>query len=135
MAPRRAKRALRVLVVDDQPGVRVRIRELLADLRPDLEVLEAGSAGAALRRIDAGGIDLVLLDLRMPGTGGMEALRRIVAGRPALPVVVVSGQPEVPYGAAARRAGAAAFVPKQALPGGLLRVLRRLLPTAAPPKP
>jgi DNA-binding NtrC family response regulator len=80
-----------VLVIDDEQDV----RELTAKMvqRAGLESLEAGGgrAGLALLREPACEIDLVLLDLTMPGFGGEETLAEIRRSHPQLPVVLMSG--------------------------------------------
>lgn len=82
--------ARRILVVDDEALVRT---GLLRALKPSGHVVfEAPSGGAALRLLDEGlEVDLVLLDLSMPGLPGAEALRRIRAHDPTLPIIVLSG--------------------------------------------
>jgi two-component system response regulator AlgR len=69
----------RVLIVDDEPPARARLRQLLAEI-PDTECVgEAATGEEALARIGESGPDVVLLDIRMPGLGGLEAARRLAA--------------------------------------------------------
>ena len=64
---------MRVLIVDDEPLARERLRQLLSDL-PEYEISgEAANGLEALQRVDADHPDIVLLDIRMPGMDGMEA--------------------------------------------------------------
>ncbi|MBX3726548.1 MAG: response regulator transcription factor [Xanthomonadales bacterium] len=70
---------MRVLVVDDEPAARQRLRGLLADC-PGAELAgEAEDGESAVQRCTAGGIDLVLLDIRMPGMDGMATAQRLAA--------------------------------------------------------
>ena len=70
---------MRVLVVDDEPPARARLRRLLEEL-PDAECTgEAGTGEEALDQARATSPDVVLLDIRMPGMGGLEAARRMAA--------------------------------------------------------
>jgi DNA-binding NarL/FixJ family response regulator len=70
---------IRVLVADDQTLVRRGFRMIL-ETEPDLEVVgEAGDGDEAVAQAGAGGVDVVLMDVRMPGTDGIEATRRIAA--------------------------------------------------------
>ena len=80
---------LRVLVVDDEPLARARLRTLLASCRdPSAEVVaEAGAAVAAMQHLQHHAVDLVLLDIHMPGTDGMT-LARAMGQLPAPPAVV-----------------------------------------------
>ena len=78
---------MRILIVDDEPLARARLRGLLSDL-PGVELAgEAGDGEAALRACDRHRPDLVMLDIRMPGMDGMEVARRLAA-LPAPPLVV-----------------------------------------------
>lgn len=118
--------AISVLVVDDQPLVRMGLRALIAS-EPGMEVVgEAadGAAGiAAARRLAP---QVVLLDIRMPGTDGLEALRTITQD-PALPhthVVMLTTFELDEYVFAALEAGAAGFLIKDADPDDILRGIR-----------
>ncbi len=71
---------LRVLIVDDEAPARSRLRDLLADVSGALPLLVAGEAATgreALRIAEAGGVDVVLLDVRMPGMDGIEVARHL----------------------------------------------------------
>ena len=71
---------IRIMVVDDHPIVRSGVTGLL-ETEPDFEIVgEAASGEAALELVEVARPDVVLMDLRMPGMGGVEATRRIVAG-------------------------------------------------------
>jgi two-component system LytT family response regulator len=76
---------LRVLVVDDEPLARRRVRALLRR-RPEVGlVVEAADGDEALQRLRQGGVDLVFLDVQMPGTGGLDVARALAAeGMPPL---------------------------------------------------
>ena len=80
---------LRVLIVDDEAPARSRMRDLLADIGDALPVIVAGEAAngrEALQMADAGGVDVVLLDVRMPGMDGVEVAQHLrqVASPPAI---------------------------------------------------
>ncbi|MGD8861397.1 MAG: LytTR family DNA-binding domain-containing protein [Myxococcales bacterium] len=74
---------MKVLIVDDERLARLRLRKLLGQLAPEVEVVEARSAELAFERIAEGGVDLLLLDIQMPGMDGMSLARR-----PGLPPIV-----------------------------------------------
>ena len=78
--------ALRVLIVDDEPLARLRLRTLLQEVQPACEVAgEAADADEALCALQAGGADVVLLDIRMPGPNPASAGLRLAAALKALP--------------------------------------------------
>jgi DNA-binding NarL/FixJ family response regulator len=114
---------VQTLVVDDQEAFRDVMRDLVS-ATPGFELAgEAASGEAALALVGELDPQLVLMDVRMPGIGGIEATRMLVEGHPDLPVVLVSvedlnGLPEV-FG----QCGAAAFVRKQDLRPQRLREL------------
>ena len=80
--------AIRVLVVDDEPAIRRALRPPLAEL--GFQVFEASRGEEALQLLHSNPVDVVLLDINMPGIGGIETLRRIRAFAPRLPVLMVT---------------------------------------------
>jgi DNA-binding NarL/FixJ family response regulator len=83
---------IRVLIVDDQEMIRAGLRVII-DAHPDLQVVaESGDALAAIRMLGDTDVDVVLMDIRMPGIDGVEATRRIRATHPApqLPILILT---------------------------------------------
>lgn len=115
---------IRVFLVDDQELVRAGFR-MLIDSQPDLTVVgEAGDGGGALERLAVTAADVVLMDVRMPRMDGVEATRRL-QDRPDPPQVVVLTTFDLDEHAfAAIKAGAAAFLLKDATPESLLGAIR-----------
>ena len=115
---------IRVLLVDDEAMVRVGLRMVLT-AEPDLEVVgEAadGAAGAALAaELEP---DVVLMDVRMPGTDGLEGARRIIAATPTTRVVILTTFGEDEYVEAALRAGVSGFLLKVSPPEQLIEAVR-----------
>jgi two-component system invasion response regulator UvrY len=102
-----------VLVADDRSPFRRAVRTILG-ATPGFEFLgEAVSGEDAVALTHALGPDLVLMDVRMPGIGGIEATRRITAATGETVVVLVSSYPEQDLPRAARDCGAVAFLPKE----------------------
>jgi two-component system NtrC family response regulator len=126
-----------ILIVDDDAALRDGIAETLSDLGHRAEQAEHGEA--ALLRLGRGGIDAVLLDLRMPGLDGMEVLRRIRARPDAPPVAVLTAVPTAGNTIEAMRLGAVDHLAKPVGRADLAALLARMLPsgavTAAPPVP
>ena len=117
----------KILLVDDHPAVTQRIGELLATAFPQAEMVAASSGEQGLALAAEQAFDLVLLDLRLPGCGGIDVLRELRATKPGLPVIIISSLPESPYATLARRAGARGFVTKSALVQELGRAVRTVL--------
>jgi DNA-binding NarL/FixJ family response regulator len=115
---------IRVVLVDDQEMVRSGLA-MLVDSQDDLTVAgTAGTGDEAIELVAKVSCDVVLMDVRMPGTDGVEATRRIVA-RPGAPRVVVLTTFDLDeYAYAALRAGASGFLLKDAPPEDLLRAIR-----------
>ena len=104
---------MKVLVCDDHAVFRDGLRHVVQDLDPALEWLEAEDGERAIEVARAHpDLTMVLLDLEMPGIGGLEGLRRFQAERPELPVVIVSASDSAAEMREAIDAGAAGFVPK-----------------------
>lgn len=139
---------MKILVCDDHAIFREGVMVTLRELGNDVELLEAadGDAAFALAR-EHRDLDLVLLDLQMPGTDGWTGLSRLRSACPTLPVVILSAS-EDPHDA--RRAideGAAGFIPKSTrgpvlraalslvLSGGLYLPPHALEPAPAPVRP
>ena len=112
-----------VLLVDDHAVVRMGFR-LLLQSRPDVTVVaEADCGEAACQRYAESSPDVVVMDLAMPGMGGIEALRRIVAHDPAARVLTLSAQDDPMHARRALREGALGFLSKRSAPEALLEAV------------
>ena len=119
---------MKVLVVDDHPLIREALRQVLRALAKDIELLEAGSATEALAAADkSNGLDLILLDLTLPGRDGYEVLRELRERYPSYPVVVLSASDQSEVVMRALDAGAMGFIPKTSSNEVLLGALRLVL--------
>lgn len=105
----------RILIADDHPLFRDALRNALTALWPDVQIAEAGSIDELAASIEAGReVDLVLLDLAMPGVRGFSGLLFLRAQFPEVPVVVVSAHDEPAVIRRAIEFGALGFIPKSA---------------------
>ena len=103
---------LRVLVVDDHAVVREGLKRIIDDA-PGMKVCaEAGDATQALARLREGACDAMVLDLDLPGRGGIELVRDIKRNHPRLPVLILSLHHEDMYGMPALQAGADGYLMK-----------------------
>ncbi len=101
-----------VLICDDHRIVREGLRQFVEDVPGVDRVLTAASGEEALARFAAEHPDLVLMDVSMPGLGGLEATRRLVAGHPGANVVMLTAQEDRDHVAAAVTAGARGYLVK-----------------------
>jgi DNA-binding NtrC family response regulator len=106
---------LNLLIVDDERAVREACRE--AALALGYRTSASESAEHALRVIDAQNVDVILLDLKLPGAGGLEVLRQIKRVRPDIEVMVVTGHGTVESAVQAMKAGAYDFCDQAVQPG------------------
>jgi DNA-binding response OmpR family regulator len=121
----------RVLVVDDEPNIRLVFRTALEP--SGYSVDEAGDGLEALEHLAAATADVVVLDLQMPGLGGMDFLRRLRDLGDETPVVVVTAYGTVPDAVEAMRLGAIDFLSKPLSPEALRRVVGEVLARHAEP--
>jgi two-component system, OmpR family, KDP operon response regulator KdpE len=82
------KTVIRILLVDDESAIRRALRPPLLEL--GFQVVEASRGEEALQMLRGGGFDVVLLDVNMPGIGGIETLRRMRALAPRLPILMLT---------------------------------------------
>lgn len=129
---------MRVHVVDDDPAVRNSLRALLVAHR--FEVVVSPSAEDFLQRLDRDVAACVLLDLRMPGMGGLELQAHLKREGIGIPVIVLTGHGDVPVAVEAMKAGALDFIEKPGAEEQLLaaieqagRVLADRPPAILPP--
>jgi DNA-binding NarL/FixJ family response regulator len=116
---------VRVWVVDDQASFRRATAATVAVTDDFVMVGECETGESAVERIRDGGADIVLMDIHMPGMGGIEATRRIRAAQPDLLVVLMSTYDIEDLPAAASACGAAAYLHKERLsPEMLSRIWR-----------
>lgn len=118
---------MKFLLVDDHPLVRRGIRELLHETYPDATFAEASTAEQALDLLPSSTWDLVVLDVAMPGRGGMDALKQLHARQPDLPIVVLSAHGEDQFAIRALRAGARGYVTKVSASDELVAAVRKAL--------
>ncbi|MCC6888171.1 MAG: response regulator transcription factor [Hyphomicrobiales bacterium] len=118
----------RLLIADDHPLFRGALREAVLGLFKQVEIAEAGSFEDVTRLLEANGdIDLILLDLAMPGVRGFSGLMYLRAQYPSVPVVMVSANDEPAVIRRCMDFGGAGFIPKtlgiDAIRTAILRVL------------
>lgn len=113
-----------VLLVDDHTVVRTGFRLLLESTSDVRVIAEADSGEAACRRFDETTPDVVVLDLSMPGIGGLETLRRLRARNQSAKMLALSAHDDVMHARRALRQGALGFLSKRTAPETLLEAVR-----------
>jgi two-component system, NtrC family, response regulator AtoC len=116
----------RILIVDDDRNLRKVMRGVLEDL--DAEIAEASNADAAISAIESRLFDLVVTDLKMPGSrSGMDVLGLSLKTHPSVPVIMISGFGTIQAAVEAMKRGAYDFITKPFDPGELLQTVRKAL--------
>lgn len=119
------------LIVDDSAVERALLRGLLMQHWPHCEILEATDGEEAVVAVEQGMPDLVLTDICMPRSGGLELLAALRDKQSVVPVVAMSGTGDEEMAVAALQAGAASYVPKQKLPQLLVPTIKMVSELAA----
>lgn len=117
---------INVLVVDDHDLVRTGIRRMLADVAGVSVVGEADSGEEALLRVRELRPDLVLMDVKMPGIGGLEATRKMIRSHPDIKVIAVTACDEEPFPSRLLQAGAAGYLTKGAALEEMIKAIRQV---------
>jgi len=117
----------RILIVDDHPLVRSGLRVLIDD-EPDLQVCgEAADADEAIRTLDARKPDLVIIDLSLKGSSGLELIKRIKSRAPDVKMLVSSMHDESLYAERVLNAGAMGYINKQEAMEKVIEAIRGIL--------
>jgi DNA-binding NarL/FixJ family response regulator len=119
---------MKLLIVDDHPMVREGLAAFLEQLGPDTAVLQAGDASGALAlAAEHADLDVVILDLALPGLDGLSAIAEFGRSCPQLPVIVLSASEDAQQARSALARGALGYVPKSASRHALLSAIRLVL--------
>ena len=117
---------MRILLVDDHAVVRAGFKTLLENQGDMSVIAEAESGEAACRQFIEHGPDVVIMDLSMPGVGGIEAIRRIVSRQSAARVLVFSMHEDTLFVEQALQAGARGYIGKSSAPVVLVEAVRQI---------
>ena len=118
---------MKILLTDDHAVVRRGVKQILAEAFPKAVFGEARTAHEALEHIWRETWDVVVLDLTLPGRGGLEVLREVRKSRPRLPVLVLSMHPENEFAIRVLKRGASGYVTKGSAPEELVGAVRKVL--------
>jgi two-component system, NarL family, invasion response regulator UvrY len=115
-----------ILIADDHVLFREGLKQILSRHKEIRVAEEAGSGGEALLKVMQGKFDLVLLDITMPGRGGLDVLAEIRRERPNLPVLMLSMHPEEQYAVRVLKAGAAGYLTKESAASELIHAIKKV---------
>ncbi len=117
---------IRIFVADNQAVVREGIKRIIADTA-DMRVVGESKTGQELSaQVTAQSVDLVILDISMPGGNGLEILQEFKQAQPWMPILVFSGHPEHHHAVRAFKAGAKGYLTKDSPPEELLCAIRKV---------
>ena len=118
---------IKVLVSDDHALLRTGVKEIVMRGFQGAVCGEAANAEEVFAAVQRQEWDLVILDINMPGPGGVEVLRELKRLHPKLPVLVLSVHPEDQYGKRLLKAGASGYMNKDVAPDELVKAVRKVL--------
>jgi DNA-binding NarL/FixJ family response regulator len=116
-----------VLIADDHAVVRAGLRQFLVDGGGVSDVAEAATGQETLDLLRSKRFDLLILDINMPGRGGLDILKHVRASFPETRVLVVSGFPERQYAVNVLKAGASGYLSKESAPEELIKAVQLVL--------
>ena len=118
---------IHILLIEDNPGDAALLRRMLRSSEsPAFEIHYASNLSDGMDRLQAGGIDVLLLDLGLPGTSGFETIANALAAVPGIPIIVLSGADSSPTILECIKAGARDYFVKSRIDRDrLIAVLRR----------
>jgi DNA-binding NarL/FixJ family response regulator len=117
---------IRILIADDHAIVRHGLRQVLS-LAPELELVgEAKDGWEVIEQLRAGNLNLLLMDMNMPGPNGVELIKRVREEAPRLPILVLSMHGESQIAGRAIKAGASGYLTKDSEPETLIAAIRQV---------
>ena len=117
---------IRVFIADDHSIVREGLKQILTDTYDMTVAGEANSGPEALRKIQKGNFDVIVLDLSLPGMSGLDVLKQVKINKPDLPVLILSIHPEEQYAVRVLKAGASGYLGKETAPDELVGAIRKI---------
>jgi two-component system invasion response regulator UvrY len=122
-----AGKPLRILIVDDHAVVRDGLKQLLAEKYRDATFGEAGNAQQALDKLDNADWDVMLLDLTMPGRGGLDVLNQFKGIQPQTRILVLTMHPADQYAVRVLKAGAVGYLTKESASDEVVAAIEKVM--------
>ncbi len=118
---------IKVLIADDHPIVRQGLRQILSGVSDMRVAGEAVDGHETLAQVRAGGWDVLVLDITMPGRSGFDILKELKHQQPDLPVLVLSIHAEEQFAVRVLKAGASGYLTKENAPTELIKAIRKVV--------
>jgi len=118
---------MHILIADDHTIIRKGLKQILSDEFPSAVIEEAEDGESVLQKVIAGGWDVIICDLNMPGRSGLEVVHEIKKHFPALPVLILSMHTEEQYAIRSLKAGASGYLNKSQAPQELVTAIQLVL--------
>ena len=117
---------MNILIADDHPLIRKGLMQILADSIYIKNVYEAGNSTEVFKQLASKKVDVLILDISMPGKDGIEILKDVKIQNPDIPVLMLSIQPENQYAVRAFKYGASGCLNKASAPEELIDAIRKV---------
>jgi len=117
---------IKILIADDHAIVREGLKQIVADTTGLVVAGEAKNEQETLKLVRKGDFDIILLDIAMPGRGGLDVLKQLKQEKPKLPVLILSMYPEEQYAVRALKMGAAGYLTKVSAPDELIKAIKKI---------
>jgi DNA-binding NarL/FixJ family response regulator len=117
---------IKILIADDHAIVREGLKQILSQTPDMVVVAEASNGQEALDKLADNNINLIVLDISMPGKSGLDVLSEIRSKKHELPVLILSMYPGEQYAARVLKAGASGYLTKDSAPDELISAIRQI---------
>ena len=120
------EKTIKIIIADDHPLFRRGLKHALEET-PDIEVVgEASNGDSLLSMIKSDNLDMVLLDISMPGKSGLDLLKQLKSEHSKLPILILSVYPEEQYAVRFIKAGASGYLTKESAAEKLAEAIRKI---------
>ena len=117
---------IKLLIADDHTVVRRGLKQIVAETTDIIVSGEATNGGEVIAMVASGRYDVLVLDITMPGRGGLDILKEVRQLAPKLPVLVLSMHSEDQFASRVLKSGAAGYLPKESAPDELVNAIRKV---------
>ncbi len=116
---------IKIILVDDHPIVHIGLKQILSDI-DDIKIVDEVSSGSQLMNKIHKDFDVIILDISLPDTSGLDLLSRIKSIKPNIPVLVLSMYPENQYAIRTIQLGASGYLTKEKFPDEIISAIRKV---------